>query len=205
MMLKFLIGLFLTCICTLSAQEEDWLLKAQKIDEEAIKWLKGHLKERLNSENFLKNPLDEDKPHSHSNNCKNCISEHLSLEEPSSLYVFMSFSLEDSLWIQFSKELEKIGGTFVLRGLPQNSFKELANRIFDLQDKGVIVPIQIHPKLFQEYEVEIVPSIVVVEENQYDKISGNLSIQCALEKMSQRGETNQAKILYQKSRTLEKE
>lgn len=185
-------------------KDNNWMIKAQRVDEEAIQWLKEHLKERLIAENLLTNPLNSNTSTIQREDCSSCGFDSQLLDESFSLYVFMSFTLEDTLWIQFSKELEKIGGIFVLRGLPQNSFKELANRIFELQEKGVTVPIQIHPQLFQQYEVLLVPTIVVVEENRHDKISGTLSIKGALEKMSSRGETNQAKALYQRWKNWEK-
>lgn len=211
-MRKWLIGLLLALnsICLVdgkdsSSQDGDWLAKAQKVDEEAVKWLKEHLKERLASENLLRNPLEDNSELASIKNCQGCNSENWISEASFSIYVFMSFSLEDDLWMQFSKELEKMGGTFVLRGLPQNSFKELANRIFDLQEKGVNAPIQIHPHLFQECDVQLVPTIAVIDGNQYDKISGNLSVKYALEKMAKQGETNQAKVLYQQYKLQEKQ
>ncbi len=210
-MLKLLIGLLLNLNYLCNADEKsaffkdhDGIMNAQKTDAEAVKWLKEHLKECLASKRLLKNPLEDYLENSSSKTCQGCSSEDLSLEEPASLYVFMSFSLEDGLWLQFSKELEKIGGTFVLRGLPKNSFKELAYRIFDLQEKGVNAPIQIHPKLFQEYEIQLVPTIAVTDGSRYDKISGNLSLKCALEKMSEKGETHQAKFLYQQLKSQRK-
>jgi conjugal transfer pilus assembly protein TrbC len=178
-------------------QANEWLLKAQRPDEGAIQWMKEHLKNRLASENLFKNPLESDNSNALQKDCKSCGSNDGSEETSSALYVCLSFSLEDSLWIQFSKEIEKIGGTIVIRGLPNNSFKELADRLFELQEKGVTAPIQIHPKLFQDCDVQLVPTIIVLEGNRYDKISGNVSIKYALEKMSQQGETYQAKILYQ--------
>ena len=60
------------------------------------------------------------------------------------------------------------------------------------------VPIQIHPNLFRECDVQLVPTIAVVKEKKYDKITGNLSIGCALEKMAPFGETQLVKELYRK-------
>lgn len=193
-MLRMFLAQFLA-VTALFAVDDDWLLKAQQVNEETVNWLKNHLKEKLASETLLKNHLsgESDILQKH---CRRCGSEDLITGADTSLYVFMSFSLEDSLWVQYSKEMEKIGGVFVLRGLPGNSFKELADRIFDLQEKGVSIPIQIHPKLFQECDVQLVPAIVVIEGSGFDKVAGNLSLKCALEKMSQAGETPHAKLLY---------
>ena len=204
MRFQILLGLLLTfnlCVvygADVQLNDVEWLKKAQHVDDNAIEWLKVHLKERLSSENMLKNPLEEDLKSGSTVECKNCGFASQSLDETAALYVFMSFSLEDKLWIQFSQELERIGGVFVVRGPPQNSFKELANRIFDLQEKGVNAPIQIHPTLFKECEVQLVPTIAVIEGHRYDKIAGNLSIKHALEKMGSQGETSEARSLYRK-------
>ncbi|SPJ31866.1 type-F conjugative transfer system pilin assembly protein TrbC [Candidatus Protochlamydia amoebophila] len=183
------------------ALDSNWLKQAQQVDEKAVHWLKDHLKERLASENFLRNPLEEKGSQLATTQCQ---SAGMEVKEESPLYVFMSFSLDDRLWVQLSQELEKLGGIFVLRGLPQNSFKELANRIFTLQEQGVRVPIQIHPQLFQRFDIQLVPTIAVTEGEQYDKISGNLSIQGALEKMSLYGETQRAKFLLQQWKEQQK-
>ena len=196
--LLLIFNLFFAHVTDAQSNDDEWLKKAQQVDDNAIEWLKVHLKERLSSKNLLKNPLEEDLKIRSTMECKNCGFANESLDETAALYVFMSFSLDDKLWIQFSQELERIGGVFVVRGLPKNSFKELANRIFDLQEKGVNSPIQIHPNLFKECEVQLVPTIAVIEGHRYDKIAGNLSIKHALEKMGANGETNEAKALYRK-------
>lgn len=192
-MFKLILSFFLI-LNFLAFANPEWMIEAQQPDQEAIKWLKDHLKERLN-DNFLKNPLAEERTKS---SCIGCMHENLILDEALPLYVFMSFYLEDILWLQFSKELEKTGGTFVIRGLPENSFKLLANRLFDLQQKGVNVPIQIHPKLFEECDVKRVPTIAFIEGSVYDKLEGNISLKYALETMSIHGETKQAKKLLEK-------
>jgi conjugal transfer pilus assembly protein TrbC len=194
----FLFSLFL--MSCYAEESEDWFTKAQQINEESIEWLKTHLQEKLINGNLFKNHLEPEI----SAKKGQCTSNVAPVEESHSLYVFMSFSLEDHLWVQFSKELEKMGGIFVLRGLPNNSFKEFADRIFELQQQGVKVSIQIHPKLFEECDIQLVPTILVKEENSYDKISGNISLGCALEAMSIKGETESAKTLFQQWIALEK-
>lgn len=179
--------------------EDDWMMKARSIDKESVKWLKDHLQKQLQSENFLKVSLEDEKTIPSTKSCPNCKAENISSIEETNLYVCMTFSLEDSLWVQLSKELEKLGGFFVVRGLPENSFKEFADKVFSLQEQGVTVPIQIHPKLFEDYSLHLVPTVMVVEGDKYDKISGNISIRYALEKMAQKGDTKQAEALYKRS------
>jgi type-F conjugative transfer system pilin assembly protein TrbC len=112
------------------------------------------------------------------------------------ILIFMSFSVSDHSWISLSQELEKVGGTFVLRGLPSQSFQALANRILKLKEQGVNASIQLDPKSFLKFEIKQVPAIVVVEEQAFDKVSGLVSLQFALEKMAEYGDTQIAKTLY---------
>lgn len=180
---------------TVPLGEQQWVIPSQQVDEQTTEWLKHHLQTEIPPEHLLKNPLQEKKVKKEQ--CLTCGNADLDMKESSSLYICMSFSLEDQLWIQLSKEAEKVGALFIIRGLPNNSFKELASRILQLQEKGINVPIQIHPKLFKDYQIKCVPAVLVVENEKYDVISGNVSLQFALEKLSQQGETQLAKTYFQ--------
>lgn len=105
-------------------------------------------------------------------------------EYSSSLYVFVSFSLPIETWLSLSKDVEKVGGILVLRGLPENSFKSLSEKIYFLRKQGVNATVQIDPRLFSKYTVEHVPCFVTVEQDTFSKLSGNISLAFALEKMS---------------------
>lgn len=94
--------------------------------------------------------------------------------EESDLLVFISFSVPDSLWVSLSKEMNE--EVFVVRGLPGNSFVEFARRVAELKKQGMTAPIQINPKLFDEFEVDLVPSFVVRREIGFDKVTGSLSL-----------------------------
>jgi conjugal transfer pilus assembly protein TrbC len=129
--------------------------------------------------------------------CLNCSSDDWTIFQDPQVLVFMSFSIPDHAWISLSQELEKMGGAFVLRGLPNQSFQALACKILKLKEQGVNAPIQLDPKSFLKFEINQVPAIVVVEKQIFDKISGHVSLKFALEKMAEHGETKIAKTLYQ--------
>lgn len=95
-----------------------------------------------------------------------------------SFYVFMSFSVPDDVWIALSIELVKLGGSFVLRGLPENSFEKFAQRIASLRKKGVEAPIHIDPRLFETFTVTAVPCIAM-KEDRWSKLSGAVSLDYA--------------------------
>ena len=99
------------------------------------------------------------------------------------LYVFMSFSLPDETWMAISHEVEKTEGVLVLRGLPENSFKQLAVKIYNLRKIGVRATVQVDPRLFDKYRIDKVPTFVTTDNDRFDKVSGNVSLAFALGKM----------------------
>lgn len=137
-----------------------------------------------------------DKPHATKIQCTNC--PKLSVSNPNSeshFFVFVSFSMPDSLWVSLSQELEAVGGVFVIQGLPTNSFKELAHKIYELRQKNVNADIQLHPQLFQDYEIHHVPTFVVQEEEEWHKLAGSVSVAFALEQFKQKCQSKIASSL----------
>ena len=58
------------------------------------------------------------------------------------------------------KHLESIGGSFVLRGLSGGSFNEFILMVQDLRSMDINADIQIDPDLFEECNVEEVPTFI---------------------------------------------
>ncbi len=108
-------------------------------------------------------------------------------EEEPSFFAFVSFSMPESLWFEMSKGLEENGGTFVLRGMPNNSFQEFAIKLLEYRKKGINAPINIDPDAFEEYQITSVPTFVLDEGRGYRKIEGNVSISYALKKLKGEG------------------
>jgi conjugal transfer pilus assembly protein TrbC len=162
--------------------EPAWLEQvSMRVDEEAVQWLKLLLEEKL-SLNGNKEAIAPSRPLS-KGKCRNCLQgEILEVHDPK-IMVFMSFSVPENIWLSFSKEMEKKGGIFVIRGLPENSFKSFAGMLLKLKEKGMNSAIQINPKLFREYEIVQVPTVVALEDGKHDRISGNISLSFALERM----------------------
>lgn len=111
------------------------------------------------------------------------------------LFVFMTFDLPLSTWIEYSNDLNKVGGAFVVIGLPDDSFLKFAKVVKELKDQGVTAPIQLNPVLFDKFDIFMAPSIVLVDGDSYDKISGCVSLNYALEKFANFGDTKSASKL----------
>jgi len=170
------------------------LSEKNKMRVEDVEWLKG----RLNSQS---KPIDVSFLKKDQSKCKNCFTGDLLniLEEPK-FQIFISFSVPDNIWCSLSQDLAKIGGSFVLVGLPNNSFSELSEKIIKLKKMGVDAQIQIDPIAFKKYQISKVPTFVVSDDHKYDKISGCISVEYALNYLSEKGEVSFSKSLQRKLR-----
>ena len=107
------------------------------------------------------------------------------------LKVFVSFSMPDTALLSFSKALEKTGGILVFRGLPDNSFQAFAQKILELKKQGMGAQISVDPESFEKLQIKNVPTICLTFQEVMDKISGNVSLQYALSRFSEKGETKE--------------
>ena len=110
--------------------------------------------------------------------------------ESSPLMIFMSFSVPEASWKDLSAPLEALGGVFVLRGLPDNSFQCLATKLRHLREQGIKAPVLIDSKAFDCYHVQHVPTTVLVDRRFYDKVTGNLSLLESMRIFSSHGQSH---------------
>ncbi len=106
------------------------------------------------------------------------------------LVVFMSFSLPMESWKAYSAEVEKTGGTLVLRGIPDNSFSAFAAKVQELRKEGVKADIDIDPVLFEEFGVESVPVLLVRDGDNIDRADGHFGLQPFLEESAATGDAS---------------
>lgn len=100
------------------------------------------------------------------------------------LYIFVSFSLPERVIKDLSRQALRVGGTLVLRGLVDNDILKTAQKI-----QALGVDVEINPPLFETFKVEVVPTFVLKKSEQtYDKISGNVPLEEALETFAKGGE-----------------
>ncbi len=121
--------------------------------------------------------------------CASC-GDEFSSPEPS-LTAFISFSVPIESWRDLSTQLEAMGGRFVLRGFPENSFEELIFKIEELREEQIFAPIDVDPEAFERYGVNAVPALLVEEEGRFDLVFGNIRIDAALQTMAERGDAAQ--------------
>ena len=113
------------------------------------------------------------------------------------LYVFVSFSLGIKSLISIALQAKRFGATLVLKGLKEGSYQKTLQAIQPMIEKteqGLIVD----PELFEEFHVEVVPTIILTERLHahedgrstpvHDRMSGNVTLNYALEKFEKEGQ-----------------
>ncbi len=103
------------------------------------------------------------------------------------LIAFVSFSMPQDSLKAILEQVDRVGGTVLLRGLVNNSFKDTATVVARMvEEHGT--GFGVDPKLFVKYAINAVPAFVVPNgETSFDKISGNISLIAALEALVQEG------------------
>ncbi len=93
----------------------------------------------------------------------------IDLNKAGSLYVFVSKSMPESLLRSYMKEGMWAGAQLVVRGIPdhQDIGEYLKEQVLTLvQNKGAGAVLTIDPRLFDAYDIDIVPTIVYSEWNE---------------------------------------
>jgi len=115
------------------------------------------------------------------------------------LKIFVSSSMPEEALKGLLKEAEHFGGVLVLKGLPENSWKALAQLVLAIAEDDTDMPMQIDEEEFNRFGIDSVPAFVLIEPQEmkeqlaeklpkFDQISGNLTIRLALEYMSKEGD-----------------
>lgn len=188
--MKWFLGLLCFSFLPLYAGiDEAWLKKAeQNYDNSVSEWLREGLSQEIMKKTNKSQSISTLPNGKCSTGAKRA-------EEEPTLKVFISFSVPDETWLQLSQDIADMDGVFVLQGLPNNSFREFANRLVALREKGLAVQVDIDPKKFKDYEVTRVPTFVISEDGLFDKVTGNVSVGFAIDLMARQGDTAIAKSL----------
>lgn len=124
-----------------------------------------------------------------------------SLQRPYTLRVFVSSSLSKQLLKNYIEQAKKYKAVLVFNGLPNGSWRELAELIYQITGGTVEnTAVQLDDISFKEYGITSVPSFVLSSEEdvfnqadqlQYDKVVGNIGIKRALEEMLKHGDLSE--------------
>jgi len=105
--------------------------------------------------------------------------------EKPNFYVFVTFGMPNLKALV--ADAKKYNAMLVIQGLKDDSFMKTANHLKEIL-KEEWTGILIDPTLFRKYQVKKVPTFVIATDDSYDKLSGNVTIQYALNKIISDGE-----------------
>ena len=120
--------------------------------------------------------------------------------------LFTSLSVPAASWRASARDAARIGAPLVLRGVAGASLPETARRIA-VRLENAKAGVAIDPRLFRLFEIERVPTVVVVPGGvppcrsrgcaedappQFDRVSGNLSLAAALEAIAAEGDAGRS-------------
>lgn len=153
-----------------------------------VKKIKGEdLENILEKKEKLKIPKGEAKEGEGCNNCVHNLEnpEELSKKLESELgdskkeiLVFVSFSMPELSLRELSKASKKYNAKLILRGIYKESFRKTAEKILEIDKKGL--SLKINPKLFKQYEIKQVPTFVLIEGgDEISRLSGNVTLEYA--------------------------
>lgn len=153
-----------------------------------VKKIKGEdLENILEKKEKLKIPKGEAKEGEGCNNCVHNLEnpEELSKKLESELgdskkeiLVFVSFSMPELSLRELSKASKKYNAKLILRGIYKESFRKTAEKILEIDKKGI--SLEINPKLFKQYEIKQVPTFVLIEGgDEISRLSGNVTLEYA--------------------------
>lgn len=107
----------------------------------------------------------------------------------STLLLCVTLSMNDEALKAYDRDLRKVGGRLVIRGLIDDSFLKTAKRL-----KTLGIEVDIDPTVFDQFKVEHVPTFIHVRgnpgayESVHDRIIGSVSVLHALEEFDQKGD-----------------
>lgn len=134
---------------------------------------------------------------------------HIDKNPPEVLYVFVSFSMSDSLIREYIQDVVKTGGIVVISGLHNNSFKETVEKVEQFATVGegeLRGGVMIDPKAFETFGVTTVPTLLLAKNELsrclsadcvrdvpvHDRMVGAVSIEYALKAFARDGDMKEA-------------
>jgi conjugal transfer pilus assembly protein TrbC len=117
--------------------------------------------------------------------------------------VFVSFSMPEQLLEETLSESARLKIPAILNGLHENSMPLTVAKIMALSKKISHLNLQIDPTAFTRFGIHQVPALVVLSEQGFDVIYGNISIARGLERIAERSDvTNSGLTAHQVRRLL---
>lgn len=106
---------------------------------------------------------------------------------PDALY-FLSFSIPEDGLKQMVPAATRFHIPTLINGLVDNNFRKTVEAVFRLARENNQGGVQIDPRQFSKYGITTVPALVVTCDAGYDRLTGNLKLKEALERIAAEGD-----------------
>lgn len=113
------------------------------------------------------------------------------------LLVFISFGMPEQSLKLWAMDASRAGGKLLLRGFFENSLQKTAAKTIEIFGQEPNVDISIDPEQFQQFKIDVVPAVVIVQRQEtlesnnalpdFDVVYGDTTLEAALERISQSG------------------
>lgn len=100
--------------------------------------------------------------------------------------VYISLGVPVGVWKSYQADVMKLGGIFVVRGLPDNSFEAFYREAERLKKEGVTAPIIIDPKAFSRHGIKRVPVVEVRGQGGVSWMKGAVGLPYVLDYLAER-------------------
>ena len=98
-------------------------------------------------------------------------------------FLFVSLSMPKPLLLSMAEEASRYKIPLIIKGLENGNFNQTLQTIYHLKLNGV----SINPLWFEQFKITAVPALVVTENENFDVVYGNQSIQKSLQLIAERG------------------
>ena len=117
-------------------------------------------------------------------------------EKGDKILVFVSFSMPNNSIRELSLDTQKYGARLYLRGIFEKSFKKTAQKILEVNNKGLAL--EINPNQFKKYKIDKVPTFVLVKDGEeISRLSGNVSLEYATSKLQESPVPQESPVLQE--------
>lgn len=127
-----------------------------------------------------------------SGKCGMNLKSQISKNSSTKFYIFVSASMPQESLKALGREAQKIGAHVVFRGLVGETFPATQAYMKDLN-----IAAEIDPPKFDDFQVTVVPTFILTNNQTFDRVAGHISLFEALDQFRKKGDLKtEAKKLY---------
>jgi type-F conjugative transfer system pilin assembly protein TrbC len=176
-----------------AAHAEDMQVLTERITQDSFREI---LTQTKNAQTLLKNLTPKTLKKGNACKTSSTLLETEPPSNPSTLLLCVTLSMSGAALKAYARDIRKIGGRLVIRGLIDDSFLKTSKRL-----KALGIEVDIDPTVFDAFKVERVPTFIHVQgrpgayEHVHDRLEGHVSVLYALEEFERSGDLDAVTLL----------